>query len=309
MHTLLAACCLALVDPTFIDLAGETERQVVVDREKGQYLGHPTTVLLEDGRTILCVYPKGHGRGAIVYKRSADGGRTWSERLPTPANWATSLETPTIHRVVDAEGRKRLIVWSGLHPARLAVGEDDGRAWSDLKPAGSWGGIVVMSTVAACSQPGNYVAIFHDDGRFIAPDSKPADPKVMTLYTTRSTDGGLTWSAPEPFFASAEIHLCEPGWVRSPDGSEWAILLRENRRQRNSHVMTSRDEGRSWSPPRELPCSLTGDRHTAVYAPTAGCSSVSAIWRPTRRRGAIGWLGSARTTTFARAARASTGSG
>src|SRR5687768_1469123 len=67
-----------------IDLAGEKERQVIVDRQAKQYLGHPTTILLEDGKTMLCVYPKGHGRGAIVYKRSSGGGRTWSERLPTP---------------------------------------------------------------------------------------------------------------------------------------------------------------------------------------------------------------------------------
>lgn len=59
-----------------IDLSAETERQVIVDREAGQYLGHPTTVLLEDNRTLLTVYPKGHGRGAIVYKRSEDGGLT-----------------------------------------------------------------------------------------------------------------------------------------------------------------------------------------------------------------------------------------
>src|ERR1051325_8011197 len=67
-----------------IDISAEKQRQVIVDREPGQYLGHPTTVLLEDGRTILCVYPKGHGRGALVLKRSTDGGRTWSERLTTP---------------------------------------------------------------------------------------------------------------------------------------------------------------------------------------------------------------------------------
>ena len=65
-----------------VDLANETSRQVVVDREAGQYLGHPTTVLLEDGRTIITVYPKGHGRGPIVMKRSRDGGLTWSDRLP-----------------------------------------------------------------------------------------------------------------------------------------------------------------------------------------------------------------------------------
>jgi hypothetical protein len=58
-----------------VDLAHETDRQVIVDRQAGQYLGHPTTVLLEDGKTMIAVYPKGHGRGAIVMKRSADGGQ------------------------------------------------------------------------------------------------------------------------------------------------------------------------------------------------------------------------------------------
>ena len=75
---------------------------------------------------MLCVYPKGHGRGGIVYKRSTDGGLTWSDRLPTPENWATSMEVPTLHRVIDAQGTNRIIMWSGLYPVRLAVTEDDG---------------------------------------------------------------------------------------------------------------------------------------------------------------------------------------
>jgi len=129
-----------------IDLAADAVRQVVVDREPGQYLGHPTTVLLEDGRTIIAVYPKGHGRGTIVMKRSTDGGRTWSARLPTPPNWETSLEVPTMYRVVDAKGEKRLIVFSGLYPIRLAVSEDDGATWSGLAPIGNFGGIVAMAS-------------------------------------------------------------------------------------------------------------------------------------------------------------------
>ena len=48
------------------------------------------------------------------------------ERLPTPENWSTSKEVPTIHRVVDAKGVKRLILWSGLYPARISVSENDG---------------------------------------------------------------------------------------------------------------------------------------------------------------------------------------
>jgi len=50
-----------------------TNKGVLTDREAGQYLGHVTTVLLDDGKTIFCVYPKGHGRSAIVYKKSFDG--------------------------------------------------------------------------------------------------------------------------------------------------------------------------------------------------------------------------------------------
>ncbi|MCX7865907.1 MAG: DUF3472 domain-containing protein [Limisphaera sp.] len=251
-----------------LDLAPRADLQVVVDREPGQYLGHPSTCLLEDGRTILCVYPKGHGRGAIVYKRSEDGGRTWSQRLATPSSWATSLETPTLHRVVDAGGRRRVLLWSGLYPARLAVSEDDGRSWSELRPAGEWGGIVVMSSVVALREhPGHYLAMFHDDGRFFQAEPQRHSPPVMTLYQTFSRDGGLTWSRAQPVYSNTAIHLCEPGLVRSPDGTTLAALLRENRRVRLSHVMFSSDEGRSWSVPRELPRELTGDRHVAVYAP------------------------------------------
>jgi len=46
-----------------IDISSQKERQVFVDREKCQYFGHPTTVLLKDNHTLIIVYPKGHGRG------------------------------------------------------------------------------------------------------------------------------------------------------------------------------------------------------------------------------------------------------
>ncbi|MBT5019408.1 MAG: exo-alpha-sialidase [Planctomicrobium sp.] len=250
-----------------IDLADQTERQTLVDREKGQYLGHPTTLLLEDGKTILCVYPKGHGKGGIVYKRSNDAGKTWSERLPTPENWSTSREVPTLHRVVDATGKKRIIMWSGLYPARLAVSEDDGKNWSPLEKVGDWGGIVVMGAVVKLKTAGHYMALFHDDGRFLTDKPKQTSPATFPLLKTFSNDGGLTWSEPEAIFARSDVHLCEPGAIRSPDGKQIAVLLRENRRLRNAHVIFRNDEGETWTEPREVPAALTGDRHTAQYAP------------------------------------------
>jgi hypothetical protein len=252
-----------------VDISGEKERQVVVDREAGQYLGHPTTLLLEDNKTILIVYPKGHGRGAIIYKRSNDGGKTWSERLPTPKSWESSLEVPTLHRVVDAQGKKRIIMFSGLYPIRMAVTEDDGANWSELKPIGDFGGIVTMATVIGLKAPGRYLAFFHDDGRFIrGSDSlSPAKAWRFWVYTTLSKDGGLTWSVPAPIAMLPDASLCEPGALRSPDGKQIAVLLRENSRKYNSFVIFSNDEGASWTEPRELPAALTGDRHVARYGP------------------------------------------
>jgi hypothetical protein len=115
----------------------------------------------------------------------------------------------------------------------------------------------------------------------------------MTLYQTISKDGGLTWSEPQEIFKSDQIHLCEPGLIRSPDGKQIAVLLRENRRVRNSHVIFSNDEARTWTQPRELPGALTGDRHTSKYAPD-GRLFIS--FRDTTRESStkgdwVGWVG------------------
>lgn len=253
---------------TRIDLSDSKEFQVIVDKEPGQYLGHPTTCLLEDGKTILCVYPKGHGRGAIVYKKSVDGGKTWSERLPTPKSWETSRETPTIHRVTSPDGKKLLILWSGLYPARFSISEDDGNTWSELQPAGDWGGIVVMSSLIELkTSPISYMALFHDDGRFFTKSPVSRKPVSFTLYKTFSYDGGLSWSKPEEIYKSSEVHLCEPGAIRSPNEKEIAVLLRENSRHKNSHIMFSNDEGKTFTEPVEMNSVLNGDRHTGKYAP------------------------------------------
>lgn len=275
-----------------IDLADQTSRQVVVDREPGQYLGHPTTVLLEDGKTMIAVYPKGHGRGAIVMKRSTDGGRSWSDRLPTPATWATSKEVPTIYRMTAPEGARRLILFSGLYPIRAARSEDDGRTWTELEPIGDFGGIVAMAD-AIQLKDGTWMAVFHDDGRFIGKRLAKTVPAGWNVYGVFSRDGGVTWSDPRVLVRHPAAHLCEPGLVRSPDGNTIAMLLRENSRQYNSFVAFSHDECRTWSEPRELPAALTGDRHQAIYLPD-GRLFVS--FRDTTRESSthgdwVGWVG------------------
>jgi hypothetical protein len=245
-----------------IDLAQQKQRQVVVDREKGQYLGHPTTFLFEDGKTMLIVYPKGHGKGAIVMKRSLDGGLTWSDRLPTPANWATSQETPTLYRTIDPKGNKHLLLFSGISPIRMARSDDEGKTWTELQKIGDYAGIVAMSSVERLKN-GDYMALFHTGAYGL--DGKKINPPQYRIYKTISKDGGLTWGSPIAIAEKDGAWLCEPGLIRSPDGKQIAVLMRENSRKLNSHIIFSNDEGETWTKPREVQGALTGDRHTGRY--------------------------------------------
>jgi hypothetical protein len=148
----------------------------------------------------------------------------------------------------------------------MSISEDDGQSWSELTKVGDWGGIVTMSSVLPLhTGAGNFLSLFHDDGRFYRGNGRAAG--LFTLYQSRSSDGGKTWNEPEAIFKSESVHLCEPGAIRSPDGKQIAVLLRENRRLKRSHIMFSKDEAQTWSEPVELPIELSGDRHVAKYLP------------------------------------------
>ena len=236
------------------DISDETWRQTVVDREKGLYIGHPTTVLLDDGKTIVTVYPKNHGYGQIVLKKSYDGGKTWTERLPVPDSFSTSLETPTIYKVYDKNGRRRLILFSGLYPIRMSVSEDDGTTWSELEPIGDYGGIVAMGDLC-CVGKGEYIALFHDDGRFI----KGGSYEKRTVYRTGSgaetrtklmhsfsEDGGKTWSEKRD------------SWVKTleKEGDVWEEIYNvcsgKVTGRMTMYQVESHDGGLTWSEPHVI---------------------------------------------------------
>jgi sialidase-1 len=242
-----------------IDLSHQGYRQVVIARGTAEvYQGHPHTLLLPDGKTMFAVWTQNHGGPCGPMKCSDDGGLTWGDLLPVPENWSTVRNCPTIHRLVDPQGKPRLFVLAGAGAMYQSVSLDEGRTWSPMTPNGLTCIVAPITIVPIAGQ--RLLAMYHRG-------SGDHDRPPLTLWQAISADGGLTWGDQRQVAAYQGGAPCEPFVVRSPDGKQLAALARENARNYNSLLITSNDEGRTWSKPVELPASLTGDRHMGRYAP------------------------------------------
>src|SRR5688500_17656903 len=97
-----------------IDLSQDSTRQTMVARGTDSiYQGHPTTVLLPNGKSILAVWTIEHAGFCGPMKRSDDGGLTWSDLLPVPESWRTVKNCPAMYELPAPSGKKTLFVFAG----------------------------------------------------------------------------------------------------------------------------------------------------------------------------------------------------
>ena len=249
---------------TLLDISKETARQVVVaPGTKTDYRGQVNTVLMADGKTMFAVWSIGHGGMCGPMKKSTDGGLTWSDMLSTPENWRSVGSCPCIFRLADTRGTERLFVFAGRPKHYQSMSLDGGQTWTPME----WTGMYKPG--------GNTVVVPIDGGRrhllLVQRGPQPdlaTSKSPITIWQAVSSDGGLTWQDYRQVCAVVGADPCEPDLIRSPDGRQLLCLMRENRRRFNSLMMLSDDESKTWSDlRRELPASLTGDRHMSCYAP------------------------------------------
>jgi len=237
-----------------VDISGEKERHVIIAAgTETVYQGHPTTLLMPDGKTMFAVWCVGHGGPAGPMARSDDGGVTWTRLDDSlPDGYKQHRNCPSIYRMVDPQGKERLWVFSARPAMPRILSEDGGKSWRELKPLGV-PCVMTFSSVVRLKD-GSYLGMYHRR-------SEDALQVVQML----TEDGGLTWSEPRVVADVRGKDPCEPYVFRSPDGGELCCLMRENTHKGLSLMMFSRDEGKTWSKPIDTPWGLTGDRHQGVY--------------------------------------------
>ncbi len=259
-----------------VDISGETNGHsfVAVGTEKA-YNGHPTTVLSSDGKRMLCVWTMNHGGKCGPAAESLDGGKTWKRvdgRLP--AVYAeTHMNCPTLQKLTTPEGRERWLIFSrkgewdtaALSPGRLGVmaSDDCGLTWRESG----------VFDLPAAMPPTGFIQL--KDGSCALFGQERKDPKAQNdgaandqvIWMSVSRDGGVTWGERRIVASADKKNLCEPFALRSPDGSEIALLIRENRHTARSMMCFSRDEGKTWTKPEDTPWGLSGDRHEGIMLP------------------------------------------
>ena len=252
-----------------IDISGDENRHIIVAAgTENVYQGHPTTLLLADGKTMCCVWSTGHGGPAGAMALSQDGGINWSRTDNTlPPEFRTHRNCPSIYRMMDMEtGKIRLWVFSAHRnvdgktiPMPRIMSEDGGKSWKELPPLGEKFRCVMTFSSVVRLNNGNYMGFFHRT------ESGAADGGKLQVLKSVTNDGGMTWSDPEVIGDVDGKALCEPFTFRSPNNKELCCIMRENFHKGRSQMMFSRDEGKTWSKPVDTPWGLTGDRHYGLY--------------------------------------------
>lgn len=253
------------------DISDQTKRHVVIAKGTPDlYNGHPTTVLMEDGKTMVCTWSNGHGGVAAFLGFSKDAGLTWNN-MDAPKEWEGLINCPSIYRLTDKAGKERLFVFAQMatqeryREMAYSCSEDGGKTWSPVKRLGK--PCIMAFTSIIRLDNGDYLGMYHCGNEGL-------DKAPLKLWQSVSHDGGLTWDESELVGEIAGRSPCEPCVIRSPDGKTFLCLARENQRKGCSLMMTSKDEGKTWTPLKETPWGLTGDRHVTRYLPDGRIISV-----------------------------------
>jgi hypothetical protein len=208
--------------------------------------------------------------GAVRYRRSDDGGRTWSAPTRVDAGRPAPYRFGAGDARVAASGATALVVWStkgtgpmGTGGLVVAKSTDTGKSWTTAaSPSGD--GVYGRRFPALTAEGGVFTAAWLD---------RKSNAKVMAA---RTSDGGETWSKP----ALLDDDVCECCWNAALSSGGKTRVLYRDKDPRDMAVSVTEDGGESW---RSRPVSpfdwrFNGCPHVGGALAAIGGALYSLVW-------------------------------
>ncbi|RMD82732.1 MAG: exo-alpha-sialidase [Candidatus Dadabacteria bacterium] len=201
----------------------------------------------------------------ILSVQSSDDGRTWSAPIPVNSGAATDTATDFAPAIKTNGSGTWIVAWSGIDLSRST---DNGASWSPSMPAGA-GGTVARIGVSAT---GTWLITWGSASTLGGTIGSDSD-----IVYIRSTDDGLTWSAPAPVNTNAASDSDGDGRADlATDGSATWVVVWEN--SFAVYAATSIDDGLTWSPPVLVTTATTGIDSVRPRIATDGAGRWVVVW-------------------------------
>lgn len=180
------------------------------------------------------------------FRRSLDGGTTWTNHLVNP-----SLPEGTTAKIITKDSSEN--VYASVDSTFFTFyrrSSDSGKTWSDLGYLPYPSGYYYTTSAGLVVLPGNSM---------VALGSAQASSKYH-WYAFKSTDAGVTWTMTDDFYSAAGNYYTPSGLVVDASNtiyaSGYAAVTSFNSGAHAEYIRKSTDSGTTWTP-----------AYTFIYAP------------------------------------------